>query len=87
MRCRLVHPPVCRLKAEVRFDPTLTKGEAIAEGVTSLGYGTRHLSTSFPGEGVASREGTGDKPGARGTISLEVSGMRGPGCVSKVRSG
>lgn len=68
-------------KAEVRFNPTLTDVETLADGITSLGYTARHLSTSFPGQ----RGGESGGVESGRTISVQVTGIRGPECVAKVR--
>lgn len=65
-------------KAEIRFDPDLTNGQDLADGITGLGYPTRHLST------VVSGDGDGDANGAA-AVTLEVLGVAGPECISNVR--
>ncbi|CAN0357323.1 unnamed protein product, partial [Ectocarpus sp. 6 AP-2014] len=70
-------------KAEVRFDPGTTNGQELADGITGLGYPTRHLSsTVLTGAGAAGGKGV---PGAS-DITVEVFGVSGPESVSNLEA-
>ncbi|CAN0118627.1 unnamed protein product, partial [Ectocarpus fasciculatus] len=72
-----------RDKAEVRFDPGTTNGQELADGITGLGYPTRHLSTTvLTGDGAAGGKGAA---GASDFI-LEVFGVSGPESVSNLEA-
>lgn len=74
-------------KAEVRFDPRVMDGQRLAEGITGLGYPSRHLSTTVVSDGEGGGQGgqgTGDARGEE-RVSLEVSGVFRPACVAEVR--
>ncbi|CAN0044291.1 unnamed protein product, partial [Ectocarpus sp. 8 AP-2014] len=70
-------------KAEVRFDPGTTNGQELADGITGLGYPTRHLSTTvLTGAGAAGGKGV---PGAS-DITVEVFGVSGPESASNLEA-
>lgn len=66
----------------MRFDPEVTNGQALADGITGLGYPARHLSTVVSG---GAGGGNGNSNGGASSLSLEVMGVAGPGGVAKVR--
>lgn len=64
----------------MRFDPDVTGGQELADGITGLGYPTRHLSsTVLSGDG-----GDGDAKGGAAAVTLEVLGVAGPEGIASV---
>ena len=61
----------------MRFDPDLTNGQELADGITGLGYPTRHLSTVLSGDGDGGAKGAA-------AVTLEVSGVAGPEGITNV---